>query len=168
MDCREKLAQCWCGWGLHKGDANGASVSWIRKSHFVLFPSLLFCTYNIDKIWAANYISCLRRILTEICLKKDEAEDYCLLGCCLMNVSVNKRVATFIWTSRRMLDRQEAVSESESLCQARSLIWWLPNFHLLVKRLFLMGVLPSDANFWEAGRGPSVVILALAWVGVRR
>lgn len=67
-----------------------------------------------------------------------------------------------------MLDPREAVSESESLCQAQSLVQWLPIFHLLVKCLFLMGISPSDANFWEAGQGLSVVILVMAWVGVQR
>lgn len=78
------------------------------------------------------------------------------LGCRLMKISVNKRVATFVGTSRRrMLEPWEAASESESLCQAQFLVQWLPNFHLLAKRLFLMGILPNDANFWEAGQGPS-------------
>lgn len=85
-----------------------------------------------------------------------------------MNISVSKRVATFVGTSRRrMLEPGEAASERESLCQVQSLVQWLPDFHLLVKQLFLMGILLSDANFWEAGQGPSVVILAVAWVGVR-
>lgn len=53
---------------------------------------------------------------------------------------------------------QEAEGESESLCQA-VLGPVVPNFHLLVKEQFLMGVLSSDANFWEGGQGPS----SLSW-----
>lgn len=90
------------------------------------------------------------------------------LGCRLMKISVNERVATFVGRSRRMLDPWEAASESESLCQAQSSVQWLPNLYLLAKRLFLMGILPNDANFWEAGQGPSVAILGMVWVGVRR
>lgn len=86
-----------------------------------------------------------------------------------MNVVVNKTVTTFIGTSRkRKLNPWEAASESSSLCQAHSLVQWLPIFHLLVKRLLLMGVLPSDANSQEAGQGPSVVIHVMSWVGERR
>jgi len=82
-----------------------------------------------------------------------------------MNVSVNKRIAIFVGTSRRwILKPQEAVSEFESLHQAQSLVQWLSDFHLLVNWLLLLGILPSDANFWEASQGPSV----MAWVGVRR
>lgn len=38
------------GVGICQGEAAGASASWMRTSHFVLFPPLLSSMYNIDKI----------------------------------------------------------------------------------------------------------------------
>lgn len=66
-----------------------------------------------------------------------------------------------------MLDPQQAVSEGESLCQAQVSVQWLPSFHPLGRQPFLTGTLPNDANFWEGGPGPSVLILVTAWVEVR-
>lgn len=53
----------------------------------------------------------------------------------------------------------EAVGESESLCQAQSLVQWFPISILWSKNCFSRVFPLSDANFWESGQGPP----SLSW-----